>query len=562
MDPSAGNSATMLKPGYTMLSKLISSDFSFHANKGLYSAIFVVIALCIAITFIQLGDAGWVYDDVNLVKPSPALNDLAGLQKAISTDLYRQAAPRLEASAYWRPLAMVSFWFDTRFGTPPGVLHIGNILLHTLAAALLVLVVLRRHGGGVGIIAALVASIWWAFHPQNSEVVAWISCRYDLLYGVVLLILLAVQWRSGIPGTILFGTVFLAGLLSKEGFFMMIAVVVIMDITDRKPIKQSLSRWVAIALAVIIWIILRKAAGVKSFDPPTLEAALTILRIYPEALAIYFWRAFSFVPLSISHPYSSIGVPGILGGIAIFSALIITSIRCRKLAVPSVIFLAGLFPITGAISMFQVVPERYFYVPSIGLALLLAHGVVLVLTSWKQSGSLAASQKKKSTRLIYPLLLTIIGIFLIREIILFQLRLPDWRTNDTLWSAATRVNKSDPQANLNRAIAAGRAGNWDEALRAIDVASRGDPNSGRIACTYAWALIRIGDFPGAIKKAEESTILAPYQPDSWYYLAFALHKNGDHADALKAINKLLEVAPDYPGARQMHEVETKILGRH
>ncbi len=545
-----------------MLSKLISSDFSFHANKGLYSAIFVVIALCIAITFIQLGDAGWVYDDVNLVKPSPALNDLAGLQKAISTDLYRQAAPRLEASAYWRPLAMASFWFDTRFGTPPGVLHISNILLHIIAAALLVLVVLRRHGGGVGIIAALVASIWWAFHPQNSEVVAWISCRYDLLYGVVLLILLAVQWRSGIPGTILFGTVFLAGLLSKEGFFMMIAVVVIMDITDRKPIKQSLSRWVAIALAVIIWIILRKAAGVKSFDPPTLEAALTILRIYPEALAIYFWRAFSFVPLSISHPYSSIGVPGILGGIAIFSALVIASIRWRKLAVPSVIFLAGLFPIAGAIAMFNEVSERYFYVPSIGLALLLAHGVVLVLTSWKQSGSLAVLQKKTSIRLIYPLLLAIIGIFLIRAIILFELRLPDWRTNDTLWSAATRVNQSDSQANLNRAIEAGKAGNWDEALRAIDVASRGDPKSGRIACTYAWALLRTGDFPGAIKKAEEATILAPHQPDCWYYLAFALHKNGDHADALKAINKLLEVAPDYPGARQMHEVETKILGRH
>ncbi|NLD94255.1 MAG: tetratricopeptide repeat protein [Fibrobacter sp.] len=544
-----------------MLSKLMSSDFSFHANKGLYSVVIALVTLCIAITFIQLGGAGWAYDDVNLVQPSPALNDLAGLQKAISTDLYRQAAPRLEASAYWRPLAMASFWFDTRFGTPPGVLHIGNILLHIIAAALLVLVVLRRHGGGVGSIAALVASIWWAFHPQNSEVVAWISCRYDLLYGVVLLILLAVQWRSGIFGTILFGTVFFAGLLSKEGFIMVIAVIVIMDITDRKPIKLLLSRWAAVALAVIIWMILRMVVGVKSFDPPTLEAALTILRIYPEALTMYFLRSFAFVPLSISHPYSSIGVPGILGGIAIFSTLTMISIRWPKLAVPSVIFLAGIFPITGAITMFQEVPERYFYVPSIGLALLLAHGVTLVLTAWKQSGSLAVSQKKTSYKLIYPLLLAIIGIFLFRSIILFQLRLPDWRTNETLWSAAARVNQNDSQANLNRAIAAGRAGNWDEALRAIDIASRGDPKSGRIACTYAWALIRTGDFPGAIQKAEQATILAPYEPDGWYYLAFAKHKNGDYAGTLAAVIKLLEVAPDYPGARQMYEVVTKELSK-
>jgi hypothetical protein len=42
-----------------------------------------------------------------------------------------------------------------------------------------------------------VAAAWWAFHPQNVETVAWISCRYDLLCGVALLGLLALPWRPG-----------------------------------------------------------------------------------------------------------------------------------------------------------------------------------------------------------------------------------------------------------------------------------------------------------------------------------------------------------------------------
>src|SRR5689334_16083454 len=114
----------------------------------------IVLAICVATAFIPLLDAGWVYDDVNLVRPSPALRSLTGLGLAISTDLYSQAGNRLEVSPYWRPLAMASYWLDTRFGDAPGALHAGNILLQAIAAALLALVVMRRHGGTVGIITA------------------------------------------------------------------------------------------------------------------------------------------------------------------------------------------------------------------------------------------------------------------------------------------------------------------------------------------------------------------------------------------------------------------------
>ena len=65
-------------------------------------ALATAVALGVIVAYVPILDAGWVYDDVNLVQHSPAIKDLPGLVQAISTDLYRQAATRLEASPYWR----------------------------------------------------------------------------------------------------------------------------------------------------------------------------------------------------------------------------------------------------------------------------------------------------------------------------------------------------------------------------------------------------------------------------------------------------------------------------
>jgi len=120
----------------------------------------------------------------------------------------------------------------------------------------------------------------------------------------------------------------------------------------------------------------------------------------------------------------------------------------------------------------------------------------------------------------------------------------------------------DPLANHYRAITAGRRGDWSDALRAIEVATRGNPCSGRFAITYAWALLRPGDTAGAIREAKRATFLAPYQPESWYDLSSAQHEIGDHAAELATLEKLLQISFDYPGARGAREVAAcEVSGR-
>lgn len=521
----------------------------------LHVVVIIVLAICVAAAFMPVLDAGWVYDDVNLVRPSPALHDLSGLIRSISTDLYSQAGARLEVSPYWRPLAMVSYWLDTRFGNAPGALHAGNILLHAIAAALLALVVMRRHGGTVGVITAAIVSAWWALHPQNVEVVAWISCRYEILTAIALLGLLAIPWRPGPLRATIFGFVFLAGLLSKEGFAAMAAVVLAMDFADGRAARDAAPRWVAVGLAFVIWIGLRSLIGLKGFDLPQFESALLIFLNYLEAIGIYFRRAFTLPPLTISHPFTSSGAAGVLTGGMIFAALAAAAIlwrsqvsknaagfavQQRRLAVPVAIFLAGLVPMAGAITMFSEAPERYFYIPSVGLALLVGE-----LLAFAMAG------RRQLVRIGVPL---VVGGLIIYGLVLVERRLPDWKSDDALWSAALRVDPQDSQANYNLAISAGRRGDWGEARRAIETAARGNPGSARIAIAHAWVLLQTNDISGTVREARRATTLAPYQPDGWYYLALGLHKAGDHAAELAAIDELLRVSPNYPGARQARQI--------
>ena len=529
-------------------------------------ALIAILAACVIAVFMPLFNAGWVYDDINIVKPSPALDDLAGLGRSISTDLYSQANSRLEVSPYWRPLAMASYWLDTRFGEAPRSLHIGNILLQALAAALLALVIMRMHRGTAGVIAAVLASAWWALHPQNVEVVAWISTRYEILTAIALLGLLLIRWRPGATHAAIFGLIFLMGLFSKEGFGAMLATVVAMDFAERRGIRAAAPRWIAVALAVIIWIALRGLIELKSLDVPPLGSAIMIAINYLEVISIYSGRAFSIPELTISHPFVSSGLFGVLVGGLIFIALAIGAIwwsksreltttdgeleedvtsqenpkGVRRLAVPAAIFLAGLVPMAGAITLFSEAPERYFYLPSIGLALIIAELIAL-----------AMSTRQQWLRFAVP---SLVGVIVIVGLTFVVQRVPDWKSDDALWASALRADPQDAQANYKRAIVSGKQGNWARAREAISIATSKKPDSASFANTYAWVLLRTSDFPGAVREARRATSLAPYLPDGWYYLANALHQLGDHKGELAALDMLLEISPNYPGGQKFREL--------
>jgi hypothetical protein len=504
------------------------------------AALAVAVALATAVPFRGAVDLGFVWDDHVLVEANPALSGLAGLGEALGSDLYLGKASGSAASGYWRPVAILSYATNAALGAGPGPLHAGNVLLHAVAAALLAALMLRRVPGA-GWAGAGAAALLWALHPLQAEPVAWISCRYDLLTALALLALLLVRPGPGWARATLHGAIFLAGLLSKEGFVAAGAVILADDWAERRSARQALPRWVTVVAAIGIANLGRAALGVRSVLGDVPAAIVAVPRAWLTAVGTYGLRALSPLPLSIGRPHAPLGALGLAASALAVVALVTLALRVRRLAVPVAVFLAGLAPGALASAGLGVAAERYFYVPSIGLAWLVAEGIAAART---RTGRLGAPVGAAATAVV-------LGAALIGATTVVA-RLPDWRSDEALFSSALAVDPGEWQSNLNLGVAAAAAGRVEEGRALLERASARNPRSPEVASAVAWVHLLRGDAAAAAEAADRAVRLDPRAPQAHLHLAAALHLAGDHAREREALERAVSLSPGYGPIRVLH----------
>ena len=93
---------------------------------------------------------------------------------------------------------------------------------------------------------------------------------------------------------------------------------------------------------------------------------------YLTAVGVYLERALVPLPLTVSHPYAPWPAAGLAAVAALLVASVLAARRCRDLATPIALFLAPLGPVSMAAAGMGSTAERYFYLPSLGLAWLVA----------------------------------------------------------------------------------------------------------------------------------------------------------------------------------------------
>ena len=487
------------------------------------------IGLLVALAYLPTLRAGLVWDDTTYVLGQGGKH-VAG---ALVGDLIAGSNPAHGPVGYYRPVPVATFWLGARLSTGAVAHHALGIVFHALAAALLFVLLVRRLGKGSDG-AAAVGALAWALHPANVEPVAWVSGRYDLLAGLLAVAFLALPWRPGPRRASLYGLVFLAGLLSKEGFLALAPVVLVDDLASRRSPREAGPRWVAVGAAIAVWAGLRAFLDIAAMAPAPLAS---LPAHYLSTVTTYLFRAVAPLPLSVSHAYAAGGAAMLAAGGAVVAALGAIALRRLDLAVPCTLFLAGMVPVAMASGRLGQAPERYFYLPSLGLAWLLAAGL-LAIESWSRVAGRAA---------VVAASLVVAG-----GAVASVRRLPDWVSDDALFSAALRADPRDPLGNLHFGIAAGRAGRLDEARRMLERGREGAPGSARIAGALAWVHLRRGDGPAALEESRRAVALAPSFPEARLHLANALHLAGDHAGELAESARALALSPRYREARIVH----------
>jgi hypothetical protein len=285
---------------------------------------------------------------------------------------------------YYRPLTNLSFLADfLLFGGNPAGYHLTNILLH-LANAILVyflataLLGKDRSTGSYSLLAAL----FFALHPVNSEAVVWISARTDLLccfFALISMILLLKVSRTMspliLPGLFLS---FLCSLLAKEASLFLPLLAIVYFVLERKtvPLKNALAACGALGIAAIIYLLLRKGLPLApaSAATTTSHAGTNPFTFFIDGAAtLGFYLGKLFYPFPLSIAITEIPTKLCLGffllccGAAAFLWKQETTFRF-----PLALLAASLVPPLGAFFLslaWTPYAERYLYIPSVAFVL-------------------------------------------------------------------------------------------------------------------------------------------------------------------------------------------------
>jgi tetratricopeptide (TPR) repeat protein len=323
----------------------------------------------------------------------------------------------------WHPVTWLSWAIDYRVfgGLNPWGYHISNNLLHSLNSVLVFLLTLVLFGlrqadkrsfpfrsDDKALLAAGVAALLFAVHPQHVESVAWVAERKDLLCQLFLLLTLLAYTRYVCCGTQKSARWYLAtlalfglALLSKPMAVTLPAVLLLMDVYPLRRTKLVDAAYGEIQTRSAGFLLLEKlpflllSAGLAWITLQAQQTAMVHmpfdLRLLNAFNSIILYLDKLLIPMSLSpfYPYSI--NPGediawrafvpVLGFLAITGLATDAWRRGHKAwLIAWLFYLVTLSPVLGLIQVgFQGAADRYAYFPTLPAYLLAGAGVLAVL---------------------------------------------------------------------------------------------------------------------------------------------------------------------------------------
>jgi tetratricopeptide (TPR) repeat protein len=334
------------------------------------------------------------------------------------------------------PFTFLSYQFDWLIGDgSPIIFHSVNLLLHYMNVLLLAWFVFLLSGKKW---ISILCAVLFAIHPLNTEAVAWVSARKDLLSTLFFLIsaISYIRYRQSASmrwyctGL----TLFAIGLLCKVMILSLPFVLILIDLLQERKWNKAviLEKLPFFALSLLLGIvaIVGKQSNVEGVP------FLTYTLLIPGNIILTLQHLFFPANLSVLYPFapsSSSWIP-----VALCVMLLVASIIAawkNRIA----LFGLGFFAITflPAFATFSkdgelyITSDRYAYLPMIGLLFFLGSGVNALL-----------SRSTQTQRTV------IIGIFLVITVVLGSLsyeRSSVWQSTETLF--ADTVQKA-PESSL------------------------------------------------------------------------------------------------------------------
>ncbi len=331
------------------------------------------------------------YDFVNL-DDHLYVTENSHVQSGITLDGVCWGFSTRYADSLWHPLIWLSLMSDYQIiGLNAGGYHLTNLILHILST-LLIFWLFNRMTGAIWK-SAFVAAVF-ALHPLHVESVAWIAERKDVLSAFFWILTLCFYIyyteKPVIKRYLLVLFSFILALMSKP---MVVTLPVIMILLDYWPLgrfqskKGNLISWQLKEKTpfFILSAVFSMTTIYTQYDPFIKYFPLdSRIKNATVSFVTYLEKTFWPHDMAVFYPFpAQIPLWQILGStllmIAISAAVILMARRLPYLLVGWFWYVITLLPVIGIIqSGDQAIADRYHYLPSIGIAVMLAWGMPLL----------------------------------------------------------------------------------------------------------------------------------------------------------------------------------------
>jgi protein O-mannosyl-transferase len=550
-------------------------------KKYIYFIIIFLIVVCLA-AFSRIAGNDFInFDDNKYVTENN------NIQSGFNLQNIKWCAKAVVVSN-WHPLTLFSHMLDWKlFGANASGHHLVSLLLH-IGAVIFLFLFLNKTTNNIW--PSAFAAALFALHPLRVESVAWIAERKDVLsmfFGMACIYAYAFYTeKAAISRYLLCLILFSLALMSKPMLVTLPFALMLLDYWPlgrwqkafNMPSRKSFNSAGKIIWEKIPFVFLTIAFCIVTFRTHTKGSSVTTVVLAPflarcsntaVSYAAYLGKTFWPANLAVYYPYDfllplwKVLISAII--LLLITATVLYYIRKFPfLFVGWFWYLGTLIPVIGLIQIgTQAMADRYTYLPSIGIAIMLswcipllfpredirkkilfpmATVVVIILSvlTWKQCGY----WKNSITLFSRALQITKNNYIAHNHLASALVNKRKFEQAIAHYNEAIRINPGYAHAYYNRGIAYYAFGQKMRALDDFKVASGIIPKIPDYAAVYnnmGVIYADLGQYQLAIDNYNEAILLDPNYSDAFYNRAYTYLKYGNNSSGCNDAKKACEL---------------------
>lgn len=494
----------------------------------------VALALAVSLTYAPTLGNQLVWDDVPHIADNPRV---AGLGAATAYLFSPEGT-------YYRPLVFLGYAVErAAWGTAALGYHLTNLLLH-VANTLLVAFVARRSGLGSG--TALLAAAVFGLHPIQSEAVAYVSGRTDLLMTLGALLSWAALLQAG-PALVRGSAAAAAGalaMLSKESGYALLLL------WPWWALRLGRSRFARIRLAApgVLTALVLLALRPGQLPEPAVAFSPTRLAAVGRAIGDYFAVLIWPLPQQVDH-LTLVPLVGWQIGAGLLALLTAATGAAWGLSRHDAVAdwtawtVAFYLPVANLIALYPAIADRALFTPEHNLYAPLAGLGVLGAIGVERAAGRMRRNARWAVRISLAILLAVWAGLTARRCIV-------WHDEERLFGAAVAANSASPRVWYDYGNALLRRGAVDAAAEAYEGAAQRGPNDAAIWANLGVARQRQRSYDAAERAYRRAAALAPADARIFENLGTLYLARGDLPAARAAFTTALRLDPNRAIARR------------